>query len=361
MIKRLTSILLILLTLIGCEEYYVPDLVEVNNMLVVEGLMIANQTDNYIYLYKSENFNVEIPEYPAVSGADVTLLDDQGNSYMFTESMPGTYHINHLLDAAKSYSLSITLEGELYVSAWQSVPELPYIDSIYSDLVTNVSLDNDNKLVEDEGYRLFADISPRSELKHHRFYARKILQYIHYDKMMMVGAVEPEDVPVFNWKSYAPGGIYNLAGPPEFSLDNDIIKHPLEFFSLNTRKFMADTQYFAGWIYIIHQYGISKSNFDYFKDLNAQLGTDGKLFDPVYVQTRGNIECSTRPDLEVLGNFEIASYKEHRYFLKYNKNVDSLTMKEIPYFYDIPYRGSETGIRPDFWEVYRRSYPDSYE
>ena len=170
---------------------------------------------------------------------------------------------------------------------------------------------------------------------------------------------EPTRMPIYSWHSYYPTGVFNIAGPPEFSTSNTISKHELEFFEKDYNKYIADTMSFAGWIYYIYQYGINEDTYNYYSDLNSQLDTDGKIFDPVYVQAEGNISCTSNPDIVVLGNFEISSFSEKRYFLNYAKVLDTITsLKNIPYFYDIPEMGHIKDDMPDFWETSNRKYPD---
>ena len=62
MIKKLTYSILLILAVIACEEIYTPDLEQVDDFLVVEAILVSNQPQNNIYLYKSLGFNVENQE-----------------------------------------------------------------------------------------------------------------------------------------------------------------------------------------------------------------------------------------------------------------------------------------------------------
>ncbi len=155
----------------------------------------------------------------------------------------------------------------------------------------------------------------------------------------------------------------------------NIIKHPLEFFNnnywdyFNNQAELADSFLFEGWIYIIDEYELNEDTYNYYTKLNSQLDANGKIFDPVYEQTKGNIKCISNPDIIVLGNFEISSHKEYRYFLNYRRESQTFTLKQIPYFYDIPEEGEviyvlATGsiigdydFPPDFWEREQKDYP----
>jgi hypothetical protein len=88
------------------------------------------------------------------------------------------------------------------------------------------------------------------------------------------------------------------------------------------------------------------------------LGSDGKLFDPIYVQARSNLKCTGDSKQLILGNFEISAYKEHRFFVKYISEKEGYLIKPIPYFYQIPQFGEQLSNKPDFWEYPNKQYPN---
>ena len=352
MAKHFLYILLILASIIACEEIYVPELENVDDLLVVEAILIADQTQNDIHLYKTLNFNSESNTYPAVTKAKVKLIDDKGVSTILTEVNNGTYRFNGLLDKNRKYYLSIVSGNDAYISEVQTVPDIPDIDVVYAAYDTKTStsgaVNSEEDVVTKPGFQVFADISDKEDLNHYRFYGRKIIEYYDFYDTVMYG--EPMKMPIYGWRSYLPSGTFNIAAPPKYSAEKNIKKHRLEFFNQNYYEFVADTQYFAGWIYIIDQYGISEKAYNYYSDLNSQLEASGKIFDPVYVQAQGNISCTNDPEKLVLGNFEIESHKEHRYILKYNRNSEKFSLKKITQYYDIPGNGYIKDTPPVFWE-----------
>ena len=113
----------------------------------------------------------------------------------------------------------------------------------------------------------------------------------------------------------------------------------------------------GGYIFILYQYALSETASRYYNDLNNQLGSEGHIFDPMYVQARNNLECVTTPGKVILGNFEITAMKERRYFVKYLSKDLGFVLKEIPYFYNIPGDGDVRDYPPDFWESESKTYP----
>ncbi len=358
--KKGFYILLLLAASIACEEVYRPDIDEVDDMLVVEATLVANQQINNILIYRSHGFNSENKTFPPVAGARVYLVDDESNSVLCPETAPGIYQLGQLLDNERSYRLFIELNGEIYESGVQTVPSLPKLDTVYADFETRIrakgDADSKDDLLKEEGAQILADIEAESAGEHFRFFGKRLIQYQDSYDTVIDGFEETK--PIYIWRSTSPFGTFNIAGPAEYSTSKNISKHPLEFFDLDYHKFMPDTMAFFGWIYFIYQYGLNADTYDYYKDLNQQLNAEGKIFDPVYVQPEGNIKCTSDPEQIVLGNFEIATFTEHRYFLFYYNRDRAIFLRRIPYFYDIPDRGYVKDIMPEFWETFDKNYPD---
>lgn len=358
--KQGLYILILILTFVACEEIYNPKIDEVDNMLVVEAILRVDQQFNSINLYRSRGFNATDESYPRVSGATVFLIDDEGSTLNFAESTAGIYITNELLNPNRIYTLHINLDGEQYVSEAQEVPITPVIDTVYGERDYRVSVrgaaNTADDIVKEYGIQILADINDQETLNHYRFYGRKVIQYMDTYDTVIMGM--PETRPIYIWRSIYPSGIFNIAGPPSYSASRDISKHPLEFFEDDYFKYMPDTLSFMGWIYIIDEFGINENSYNYYNDLNQQLGTEGRIFDPVYVQLQGNMYCDSDPSKLVLGNFEITTRSEYRYFLYYTRKREEFWLRKIPYFYDIPERGYIKDDRPDFWEQISRTYPD---
>jgi len=345
--------------IVSCEEIYRPNIDKVDNLLVVEAIFITNKAINSVHLYQTRGFNDANYSYPSVSGATVYLTDDLEASITGTENSEGTYTFDQKLDSDRQYTLNIELDGEIYQSEVQSVPDIPSIDAIYAEYDYSISIDgtasSSDKIEKEYGFQTYADMKSAGETNHFRFFGRKVVQYIDTYDTMVNGI--PMTLPIFIWRSIYPNGTFNIAGPPEYSTSKDITKHPLEFFPQNYNKYFPDTLSFAGWIYIIDQYGLNEDTYNYYEKINQQLDNQGKIFDPIYIQLEGNITCKTDPQKKVLGNFEISSYAQSRCFLTYYKNKEEFRIKRINYFYDIPYSGYIKDNMPDFWETLNRTYP----
>lgn len=355
--KLIIYYVLLVIALTGCEQIYTPEIESRESVIVADARIVAGKTDNFIRLYESRGFNDESNKYPNIVGAQVYIIDSNDNTIKLTESANGIFPVQLNLNPDSEYKIRIEYSGNSYESSYEPVPEIPDLDTVYGIAGTKIiqqSGDNNvNDFKEVAGIQLYADILHKSELPFYKFTARKVLQYTY--------PVLDEELiwqTMYVWLSTYPGDLYNIAAPPEYSTSTDILKHPLFFMEQSVKASVDSGYYFAGWILILNQYGLSESGYNYYDDLNSQLGSEGRLFDPLYVQARNNLKCINDSKQLILGNFEISSYKEHRYFVQFVSHNTGYVIKPIPYFYEIPLSGQQMTYPPDFWEYNGKQYPD---
>lgn len=351
MLKTIKYLFFLATVLAACETVYVPDLEETEDVLTVDARFVQGQPPHVVTLRKSMGFN-ETGNFETYSDATVSVVDNQGNEYDAVAMGRGEYLFNFSLDASVQYKLNISAEGDVYSSAFESVPPPPDIDTFYTEQ-TDVVIQpggetNVDEFVRSQGHQFYVNIDNGANSKYYRFDARKILQYYFPFDTVIYGLAET--VTKYAWKSIYPTGKFGIAAPEEYSSSTDIFKHPTEFFNYRDRMFLRREENSNGWIYIMHQYGISESAFSFYKDLNNQLDADGKIFDPMYVQARNNLKCESDPDKIILGNFEIASYREHRFYIHLDPYKGYHEIRRIETFHDIPSSGEKAIYLPWFWE-----------
>lgn len=342
----------LLMVFLGCEDYYVADLDPGAEMLVVEARLQAGASRNQVQIFRTVGFYEE-EKYPPVNDAQVSIIDEKNQNDALWFIGNGTYQYNQGIVPGKKYKLVIRCDGEVYESEYESAPAIPEIDSVYGELTTKtiVALNSSGgKDVETvDGIQLNADIKNPDSPQYYRFYGRKVLlSSFPFDTVMGT----PVTVAKYVWRSFYPSGGYNIAAPGEYSSGFDIYKHPLEFFKLNNQEFMThdDNEFERGWIYILYQYRISASGYRFYEELNKQLESEGKIFDPIYTQALGNIKCISDGEKVILGNFEVYNFREYRFFVRYISAKKGFVVREIEKFYYIPEKGIQTYNVPDFWE-----------
>ncbi|HKI89276.1 MAG TPA: DUF4249 domain-containing protein [Draconibacterium sp.] len=350
MLKQFIYIVFFLLAVSACETVYEGNIDLVSNAIVVETHITGDETNHEIKLNWSRDFYSEDYIEP-VSGASVTVVDNHDNAYECREIPYGIYDVSFKVIPTRKYKLLISYGGELYESEYETVPEPPAIDTLYGEEYLKViqqggetSVDNFREIL---GQQFYVDIINNDSAKYYRFYARKILQY-YFIKDTFIFA--PVQIQKYCWKSFYPNGTFNIAGPNDYSGSKNIYKHPVEFFRYTEEALLDSGQVGLGWIYIIHEYGITKSTFQFYTDLNSQLEANGKIFDPLFTQARGNMRCTSDKNKTILGNFEVASYRQYRYYLRIESNVEKQYVRKLDTFYNIPEKGIKTSPPPDFWE-----------
>lgn len=348
---------LFLVMFTACEDIYSPAIDPVENVMVVDARIVYGKPDNVIKLYESRGFNESGYYYPGISGATVTIINSNNKEEMLEDSGDGIFPVRFELNPDLKYKLKITYQGDTFESSFEPVPEVPKLDTVYGFAEKKIIKTGGNNDVNDfrerVGVQLYADIENEKESPYFRFTSRKILQYTYQIEIPMMGGVIIETVT--GWYSYYPQESFNIAAPPEYSGSTDIIKQPLYFLEKKVLREVSHS--FEGWILILYQHGLSKTGYNYYKDLNSQLNAENRLFDPVYVQARSNLKCITNPKQIILGNFEISTVTETRYFVKYISEEKGYLIKPIPYFYDISESGEQM-VRPDFWEQESKIYPN---
>ncbi len=352
MLKFVKYLLLFFTFFTACESVYLPDVEQVENVLVVDARLVYGQQDNKIILKKSTGFN-ERSIFESVTTASVLLTDDTGVEYPAIQYTQGEYLLRKPLDSLRKYKLFITVGEDIYASEFEAVPPVPNIDTLYGDhaelWIQPGGENNTGDFLKQTGQQLYVDINNDSPDVYFKFTARKIHQFYFPFDTVMFGQNSTEYK--YGWKSYYPQEKFNIAGPAEYSSAVDIVRHPVEFFMYSNASYLDSTQKSMGWIYIMQQYSISESAYLFYKDVNSQLEANGKIFDPLYVQARNNIKCVSEPGKIVLGNFEISRYREHRYYIRLDRFSDNHKIRPVEVFYDIPPSGIQPLTLPWFWEL----------
>lgn len=129
--KTILAILAIFFLLTSCEDIIEIDLDTIEPKLVIDGC-INDQADQCIIKLSLTGDYFEPGIYPAVSDAQVSITDDQGNLFILEETEPGSYISSDILGIENmSYALDVLTEGESY-QAEVTMPERVNIDYLSS-------------------------------------------------------------------------------------------------------------------------------------------------------------------------------------------------------------------------------------
>lgn len=270
--------------------------------------------------------------------------------------------------------------NEVFESDYVIMPPVPSIDSLYTTFAVEKSVINNGygvpEVFEKKVRKVSVDIPLTPELKYYRLNYRAIIQWKYtppafYDsvpniiyalntkKAFLEAATPPptaDDTSIhvlYGWISHYNKDFFDLAGPKEFSLSNQILNHHLVSLAYKSQEYLdSATQDSYNWIIILDQYSISKESFDFHSKLNQQFSAEGSLFDPVLTQVFGNMHCVGDPSRTILGFFDLNSYKQYRYYLNLGTGTEStVVLRRLDKFYEIPDRGYTKDNPPFFWET----------
>lgn len=115
----------------ACEKVIDIPLEDADRKIVIEGVLRDNPGDNYILLSKTGSV-YESSSFEKISGATVSVTDQNGNSYAFTEVVgaPGKYtNATFATSPDNSYNLQVITGTETFTSTSQSFYK-PELDSL---------------------------------------------------------------------------------------------------------------------------------------------------------------------------------------------------------------------------------------
>lgn len=324
-IKYLILMLAILFQ--SCQEVYVHDSLDTGKRIpVVEGLISNNPGPHKIRLYYARPYDQA--NYDPISGASVYVTDETGAFYRFDETYKGLYvcPLNRLIgNPGSSYTLHIELSDEMiFLSEEQVMPDILNIERIYqktetmeyqmrtynNDIVTKQKVGNSIYIVIDDDIpeKRYFRITSKYSVHVYGLSTSTNIKWIETapgdsSEFMIVAdtlfdcifVYHNNDIPV-------PGIIDPGAGQSESErtrLSNFI---PFDF------NVSGDFDTILERSVTTHLYSITRDVFDYYNSVAEQLNAPSRLFDPVPTQLKGNMYCSTDPDQEILGLFEVSSY-----------------------------------------------------
>lgn len=256
----------------GCEKVVTADLSTAAPRLVVDASIdwVKNTAGNEQKIVLSTTTGYYSSEFPAVSGAVITVTNEKNSTFNFVET-PGTgqYICNNFLPViGQTYQLKIILNGETYTASETFTP-VPEIED-------NIEQNNKGGEAGDE---------------------MEITFYYQDDASQM--------------NAYLNSITQPHSAFPELEVEDD--EHTngnLMQESYSHEKLKAGDQV------DIKLYGISQSYYNYMFKLIVASGNDGNPFPTIPSAVRGNIVNQTNNKNYAFGYFRLAEVATKRYTIK---------------------------------------------
>lgn len=299
--KTFKYLLLIILMLTGCVVQFVPEAGDYKDYIVVDAL-ITDQNNTYkIEISKTAPLGETFSRLP-VTGGQVTITDDLGNNFQFTEALSGQYISDSLAfrgQVGRSYTLHIKADGHQYESMPVEMKPVPPIDSLYAEIIDNNTYEF-GKIVQ--GYQVYLDThDPTNECKFFRWdFAETWEFHIPYFFETIVNTT--------CWKSAPSKEIYieNTSS----LIEDRVSGFPLNFITTETDRLTRK------YSILLRQYSLNEDEFNYWDKLKRITEEVGGLYDVVPVSIESNIFCTDSPEEKVLGYFSVSSVSTKRLFIK---------------------------------------------
>ncbi len=347
-IKYLVIIIATIISFTCCKELYDPDIDLNISAIVVEG-RITDSTGPYtIKLSKAMAYPYDsVYRRQPETGANVSIDCSDGKSVLLTEneSTNGEYKtpVDFRGEIGNSYILKIkTKDGLEYESEAQTLLKPVGYDDIHGWVAENKVFNEDYTLRTVKGadirLDLFSDINLAETKPYCRFETSIVLQYsyVFYDPPI-------NDIwhwQIFGWNTFKLSEKENITEDVSERQNAKISNHQLCFAPFLASDYRISTPERAtNYIYYLRfeQYTINKDAWEFYNDANEQLSAEGKIFDPVASQLKGNIKCTTDPDKPALGFFEASSVIKKALLIV--RNDKYLKIEYVPYLTNVPANG----------------------
>lgn len=342
--KDLLSVvsLLVLLTLLllnSCITQFIPKVNENKEMLIVDGLITDQPGKNTVKLSKSLPMGTSYTAAPS-KGCIVTVTDDLGNSFKFTESAAGTYtsdSSNFQGSIGRSYTLHINTNSDPNNRYYESYPMLmksvPSIDSVYYEKVNITG--SDPKYYMEQGCQIYLDThDPTNQCKYYRWTFVETWKFHTYFS-----------VPNSSCWISANSDLINIKNTTVLEKDN-ITKYLLNFISNKTDRLLIK------YSILVNQYSLNEEEYSYWDQLQKLSENTGGLYDIIPSYVNNNLYCVDDPNEKVLGYFSVSAKSSKRIFV--NDHFRGIVNKYTPDFCypdTIVKNGPIPGLNQTVWLV----------
>ena len=297
----------------ACVEPFEPETVVFESALVVEATITDEIKTQEVFLSRTFAFEEDGPD--AESNAQVTVIDDQGNNFRFTEISPGFYQSDTEFAAStgRSYELQITTgDGRNYSSSSASLPTSTALDSIYAERIV------DNNGVE--GIAIFADsFDPSGNAQNYRYTYEETFRIIA-PRWFNEDFVPIEDSCDFLFEPRDPDTriCYRTDLSTDIiqigtnSLQEDRVSRFLVRF-INRDNYIISHRYSI----LVRQFIQSNASFTFYQTLEEFSGSESLFSETQVGFLNGNLSSDSDTDEKVLGYFDVSTVDEKRIFFDY--------------------------------------------
>jgi hypothetical protein len=315
---RILILLPLVLFLNSCVEEFRPDLDEINQFLVVDGGISNIEGPYTIKLSISSGLDIISPE--PISGAIVSIVEEDGMEEILTEVEPGTYMtkeggIQGII--GHSYKLMLEIEGKKYESEYEVIREPTAIKSIDAELEYR-SFPDATEEVPGIQFYVNSEVSKDPETYflwlQEGTYKYKSSLLIYYEFNGFISEFNNHDSLQTCYLTYR---IHEIQTANTNNLEVPEIKaKPLHFLPANDRKLKIR------YSLLTSQLSVSKAAYEFWYGLERQTKNNTSLHTSQPYQIRGNVKNMNDSTEAVLGYFLVSGQSQKRIFLDRPNEVE---------------------------------------
>lgn len=338
-IMKITKAILFIFLAIGlitsCIERYIPDseLDFVPN-LIIDATIVPDEGEQEIVI--SESSSPESPEFIPVSGCKVTVEDDKGHRFNFSESdQAGRYRgviDGQFVIIGSKYRLSVvTPQGKSYISSFEELMPCPPVDSVFYEIESRPTTDPEKN---EDGLQFLINFKGSQTDGH--FYRWQVEETYEYHSSFPLDRWRDEDLHIHDlttpdysnficYKTANLGDIFVLS--TEGFASNSYKKFKLQFVNNLTQRLQH--QYSI----LVRQYSISKGAYQYWESLKKNNQESVDLFGRQPANVKGNISNTNDSTEQTLGYFGVSSVNSKRIMIY---SVPGMKFDQVFYCKAIP-------------------------
>ena len=334
---------------VGCTEPFSPDLLPQTESILVVDVTLTNELKNHEVLLSRSS--TEAGELQIESNATVTVLDDIQQTFVFTESEPGTY-VSDIAFAAefdRTYRLLITTaDGRSYTSSTESLPQTAQIENVEAKKKTT---DSGN-----EGIVITVDsFDPTGNSIFYRYEYEETYKIVapkwgpselvaSPEEFRTVGLVD-RDPNKEERTCYATAPSNSIILTKTSGVGEDRVSD-FEVRFLNKDNYIISHRYSI----LVKQYVLSRQAYGFYEKLKDFSGSESLFSESQPGFINGNIFPDDGSNERVVGIFDVSSISEKRIFFNY---VDFFPDEELPPFIDECRRTTVARDDPAIYEAVR--------
>jgi hypothetical protein len=303
--KKIRQILFVtfILLITGCVSQFIPKTTEDKDMLVVEGLITDQKGPYTLKLSRPFHLGISNVARPLI-GCDVTVSDDLGQTFSFTETAPGTYisdSANFQGAIGRFYTLHVNTTAVNNNLNYESIPvelkPVPAIDSIYFEKRTFAVGAGGGP--SEEGCQIFLNThDPDNKCKFYRW---------EYSETWEFRLPYPTPNSLC-WLS-SNSDVINIKNTSIIEQDR-VDRYPLALVSNTTDRLREK------YSILVNQYSLNEDEYLYWEKLQNISELVGGLYDIIPSEIPSNVFCIDDPNQKVLGYFSVSARSSKRIYIK---------------------------------------------